>query len=66
MSYELVPRIPSERYPGKSEHIIKEGARYHTLMWIHDGTHCSEPDCEINEDRRLLMIEKEKNEHKKR
>jgi len=30
------------------KHIYKEGARYHVLHWNSNGTHCSEPDCEVN------------------
>ena len=30
------------------KHIIKEGARYHTLSWDWDGTHCSNANCIVN------------------
>ena len=33
---------------GTLKHIIKEGAYYHVLWYDSDGTHCSEPNCEIN------------------
>lgn len=33
------------------EHELKEGSRSHVLWWDSQGTHCSEPDCEINQER---------------
>jgi hypothetical protein len=33
---------------GTLKHIVCEGARYHGLRWDSDGTHCSDPNCEIN------------------
>ena len=30
------------------EHIVKEGSREHVLHWDSNGTHCSEPNCEVN------------------
>ena len=30
------------------KHILKEGSRYHVLSWDNHGTHCNEPNCEIN------------------
>jgi hypothetical protein len=41
---KICPRCKKEMV----DHIIKEGARYHTPSWDHSGEHCSEPNCEIN------------------
>ena len=30
------------------KHVIKEGSREHVIWWNSKGTHCSEPNCEIN------------------
>ena len=30
------------------KHIVKEGSREHVVWWDSRGTHCSEPNCEIN------------------
>lgn len=43
-----------ERNPdGTHKHVICEGARFHVLSWGTEGTHCSEPDCEINKEHSL-------------
>ena len=31
------------------EHVIKEGLREHVISYDSNGSHCSEPSCEINE-----------------
>ena len=36
----------------KKKHIIKEGSRRHVLYWNTNGKHCSEPDCEINQEKK--------------
>ena len=33
------------------EHIVKEGSREHVISWSNKGAECSEPNCEINEDK---------------
>ena len=33
---------------GTLKHITKEGVRYHVKYWDSEGTHCTEPNCEIN------------------
>lgn len=33
---------------GSEKHVVCEGARYHVISWSTLGTHCSEPNCEIN------------------
>lgn len=45
----VVPRIVNE--DGSIQHVICDGARFHVLSWSTLGTHCSEPDCEINRER---------------
>lgn len=30
------------------KHIAKEGSREHVIWWDSYGSHCSEPECEIN------------------
>lgn len=30
------------------KHIVKEGAIYHVIHYDAQGSHCSDPDCEIN------------------
>ena len=35
----------SKRIP----HIVKEGSRKHIVWWDSNGSHCSEPNCELNE-----------------
>lgn len=30
------------------KHIICEGARFHVLHWDTQGSHCNEPNCEVN------------------
>ena len=30
------------------KHIAKEGSREHVVWWDSYGSHCSEPECEIN------------------
>ncbi len=30
------------------KHIVCDGARFHVCSWDSNGTHCSEPNCEIN------------------
>lgn len=44
--YEIINQEINE--DGTLKHIHKEGARYHVLYWDTRGTHCSEPNCEIN------------------
>jgi hypothetical protein len=44
--WEPLPRIINP--DGTVKHIIKDGSRYHVLSWSEIGTHCSEPECEIN------------------
>ena len=31
------------------KHVIKEGSRKHTVWWDSQGKHCSESNCEINQ-----------------
>lgn len=33
-----------------NKHLIKEGSRDHILFWDSQGRHCSEPECEVNEE----------------
>ncbi len=35
------------------KHITKEGSRSHVIHWDSNGSHCSEPNCEINHLRRV-------------
>ncbi len=44
--FEIIPQTINE--DGSLKHIRKEGARYHILYWNSNGSHCSEPNCEIN------------------
>lgn len=46
---EPVPRIANP--DGSIQHVICDGARFHVLSWSTLGTHCSEPDCEVNRER---------------
>ena len=55
---DKLPRIPSKIYPGKLEHIFMEGSRFHVISWDGNGAYCSEPDCEVNEKRRIMMEKK--------
>jgi len=32
------------------KHIVKEGSREHVIYWDTNGSHCSEPNCEINQE----------------
>ena len=32
------------------EHVTKEGSRKHVIHWDTQGRHCSEPNCEINQE----------------
>jgi len=41
------------------KHIVKEGSKDHVLSWDSNGTHCSEPNCEINSVKQLYMKEKD-------
>lgn len=34
------------------EHVIKEGSRKHVIYWDSEGEHCSEPNCEVNNEQR--------------
>ena len=43
---DIPPRIVNA--DGSIRHINKDGARYHVVWWDSEGSHCSEPDCEIN------------------
>lgn len=45
----LVPRVTNP--DGTIQHVYCEGARFHVLSWSALGTHCSEPECEINKQR---------------
>jgi hypothetical protein len=47
---DIPPRIVNA--DGSVKHIARDGARYHILSWSTQGTHCSEPDCEINRRRK--------------
>lgn len=40
--------MPEDNEDGTVKHIICEGAHYHVLWWDGQGTHCTEPNCEIN------------------
>lgn len=42
--------MPTKRKTKKNvvKHVTKEGSRQHVIYWDTQGTHCSEPDCEIN------------------
>jgi len=44
------------------EHIVCEGARFHVLSWDNHGSWCSEPNCEINHERRH-RLEREAKKH---
>lgn len=46
MPNDIPPRIVNA--DGSIKHIIKDGARYHVVWWDSEGSHCSDPDCEIN------------------
>lgn len=46
MTYKHLPEERNE--DGTLKHVVCEGARYHVLHWDGLGTHCSEPECEIN------------------
>jgi len=44
--FEIIPTEYNE--DGSLKHIYKDDARYHVLYWDDDGSHCTEPNCEIN------------------
>ncbi len=43
--YERIPQIINP--DGNLKHIFKEGAS-HVQWWSSQGTHCTEPNCEVN------------------
>jgi hypothetical protein len=45
---ESIPFPPPRYDDGVLEHVYCEGARFHTSSWDSNGTHCSEPECEVN------------------
>lgn len=47
--------MPAKRKTKKNvvKHVIKEGSRQHVVHWDTQGTHCSEPDCEINHEPKI-------------
>jgi len=40
--------LGTKKADGTEHHIICEGWRRHVLWWDTNGTHCSEPKCEVN------------------
>lgn len=48
MQADLERYIPEYNQDGTEKHITLDGARFHVLSWSTQGTHCSEPNCEIN------------------
>jgi len=45
---ERLAQIKKGGADGTEHHIICEGWRRHVLWWDTNGTHCSEPKCEVN------------------
>lgn len=41
---------PEFNEDGTEKHIVCDGARYHVLSYSTHGSHCSEPNCEINKE----------------
>lgn len=50
------PSWPPEPVPASDPNYVKhvrcDGARWHVIWWSTQGTHCSEPNCIINKDRK--------------
>ena len=46
----VIPRIKNA--DGSVQHVYCEGARFHVVSWSTSGQHCSEPECEINAERK--------------
>lgn len=43
---------PEFNEDGTEKHIVCDVARYHVLSYSSLGTHCSEPNCEVNKHQR--------------
>jgi len=48
MQPDLLRYEPEYNADGSEVHITLDGARFHVLSYSTQGTHCSEPNCEIN------------------
>lgn len=44
----FLPPIQEYNEDGTEKHIVQEGARFHVISWDTEGSHCSNPNCEIN------------------